>query len=148
MPVEFANEAQRTTYDKVAGLLREEFGRQAIAYEDRPGFAIKTGSAITAVYIEPIGDHQSCVRVLSWVVTGAEQSPELHVFLLRSNLGMRFGAFGIDDGGDIMFTHALHGETVTHDALMFSVYGVAQVADDMDDEIVQRFGGQRAVDRG
>jgi len=32
-------------------------------------------------------------------------------------------------------------ENITHEASMFSVCGGAQIADDFDDEIVQRFGG-------
>ena len=89
-----------------------------------------------------------CIRDRSWVVTGAEQSAELHKFLLEANLSVRFGAFAVDQAGDIAFTHAILGEGLTTDALMFTVVGVAQIADEYDDLIVQRFGGQRASDRG
>ena len=50
---------------------------------------------------------------------------------------MRFGAFGIDDVGDICFTHATLGETLEAPTLMYSLMGVASVADDYDDKIVR-----------
>lgn len=147
MPITFANEAQRVTYEKVAAMMKEEFGRQCVVAEAQALFWLKSGSARTQVYVEPIGESGSYVRALSWVVTGPEITTELLRYLLQMNVTVRFGAFGVDTDGDVMFTHAIHGESLTHEALMYSVYGVGQVADDTDDEIVQRFGGQRAVDR-
>ncbi|MBK8245838.1 MAG: YbjN domain-containing protein [Gemmatimonadetes bacterium] len=147
MAITFETEPQRATYERVATILRDEFGKQATPHPERPLFMLRTGSAMTQVHVDRIGDAASVVRALSWVVTGAEQSGELHKFLLEANLSVRFGAFAIDGAGDIMFTHAIVGEGLTSDALMFTVVGVAQIADEYDDLIVQRFGGQRSSDR-
>lgn len=148
MSIAFETDPQRATYERVATMLRDEFGKQASPHSERPVFMLRTGSAMTQVHVDRIGDQASVVRALSWVVTGAEQSPELHKFLLEANLSVRFGAFAVDQAGDIAFTHAIVGEGLTTDALMFSVVGVAQIADEYDDLIVQRFGGQRASERG
>lgn len=145
--MQFANEAQKKVYDKVAQILRDEFGKTATARDDGPSFVMRNGSAYVQVTILPINDQHTCVRAHSWVVTGVENTPELLQFLLKENLNMRFGAFGIDDVGDICFTHAILGETLESPALMYTLMGVASVADDYDDKIVGRFGGQRAVDR-
>ncbi|MBK8247110.1 MAG: hypothetical protein IPK85_06920 [Gemmatimonadetes bacterium] len=50
---------------------------------------LRTGSAMTQVHEDRIGDARGVVRALSWVVTGAEQSGELHKFLLEANLSVR-----------------------------------------------------------
>jgi len=147
MAVQFTSEAQKNTYDKVSELLRDEFGRQAAVHNERPIFYITAGSAYVTIAVEALGEKESVVRALSWVVTGAETTPELTKYLLNANQNFRFGAYAMDDVGDILFTHAFYGENLSRDALLYTVYGVARVADDSDDQIVQRFGGQRGVDR-
>jgi hypothetical protein len=147
MSIEFITDPQRTAYEAVAGMMREEFGRQAVADETRPLFWLRQGSAHVQVIVYPFGERAATVRVVSWVVVGAEQTPELHRFLLEQNTGMRFGAFGVDETGDVCFAHAVAADGLTHEALMFSVFAVAQTADDYDDVIVSRFGGQRSADR-
>jgi len=145
--MDFQTETQKSVYDKVAKILQDEFGKTAQARDDNPSFVLRNGSAYVQVTIIPINDKFTTVRAHSWVVTGVENTPELLQFLLKENLNMRFGAFGVDDVGDVCFTHAILGETLETPALMYTLMGVASVADDYDDKIVQRFGGQRAVDR-
>jgi hypothetical protein len=145
--MEFQTEAQKKVYERVAQILKEEFGKMAQPREDNPSFSIQRGSAFVQVTVVPINEQYTTIRAHSWVVTGVENTPELLQYLLKENLQMRFGAFGVDDVGDICFTHAFLGETVDSASLMYSTIGVASVADDYDDKIVQRFGGQRAVDR-
>lgn len=145
--MEFQTETQKTVYDKVAKILQDEFGKTAQAREDNPSFLLRNGSAYVQVTIIPINDKFTTVRAHSWVVTGVENTPELLQFLLKENLNMRFGAFGVDDVGDVCFTHAILGESLEAPTLMYTLMGVASVADDYDDKIVGRFGGQRAVDR-
>lgn len=145
--MQFQTEAQKKVYDKVAQILREEFGKTAQARDDGPTFVLRHGSAYVQVTVAPINEEYTTVRAHSWVVTGVENSADLLQFLLKENLNMRFGAFCVDDVGDICFTHAVLGETLEAPTLMYTLMGVASVADDYDDKIVQRFGGQRAVDR-
>ena len=147
MPIEFANAVHKAAYEKLSTMLKDEFGRQAWAAPDAPLFWLTRGSAQIQVYVRPASDTATVIRSSAWVVTGAENTPELHKFLLEENLTMRFGAFSIDNVGDICFAHAIHGESATLDSLLFSLYAVANTADEYDDKIVQRFGGQRAVDR-
>ena len=145
--MEFQTETQKKVYDKVAQILRDEFGKTATAREDNPSFVLRNGSAYVQVTVTPINEQYTTVRAHSWVVTGVENTPELLQYLLKENLNMRFGGFGIDEVGDVCFTHAILGETLESPTLMYTLMGVASVADDYDDKIVGRFGGQRAVDR-
>jgi hypothetical protein len=59
---------------------------------------------------------------------------------------MRFGAFGVDKDGDIIFEHTIVGSTIDKEELKSSVKAVLSVADHYDDDIVSRWGGKRALD--
>ena len=77
---------------------------------------------------------------------GAQLTPELTKFLLDENSKMRFGAFAIDAEGEVVFRHCIAGSTCDKEELETSVGAVAQTADEYDDQIVQRWGGQRALE--
>lgn len=148
MPPQFKTEAQGKVYARVAEILQEQFGKQARANEEAPSFAIRAGSAFSTVVVTAINEKATVVRAYSWVVTGAESTPELRQYLLEQNFEMRFGGFAQEPGtGDILFTHAILGEGMDSDEFMWTLMAVSNTADEYDDVIVQRFGGQRAVDR-
>jgi hypothetical protein len=56
------------------------------------------------------------------------------------------GGFGIDDDGDIFFDHCVLGSACTRNQLHSSISNVTYSADQLDDEIVARWGGRRAVE--
>lgn len=143
----FETEAQKKVYEKVAGILKEQFGKQAAPDDDHPRFVMQSGSAVVQIVVYPVDEKFTVVRAFSWVVTGAEPSTDLYKFLLKENDGFRFGGFAIDDDGDIEFGHSIVGEGCDADELLWTVGAVASTADKYDDIIVQRFGGQRAEDR-
>ena len=68
-------------------------------------------------------------------------------FLLRENDRMTFGAFGIDQDGDVFFEHTIVGSTCDKPELKTSVSSVVLIADEYDDLIVEKWGGERAIDR-
>jgi Putative bacterial sensory transduction regulator len=146
-PVEFKNDAQKETYEKVKGWMGELFGEMTKVYTDTPTFSIWMGSSLTYVNVYAWGDDRATIQCFAWVVTGAEMGTELMQFLLRENNTMRFGAFGIDDENDIFFKHSLMGQTSDKAELRAAILAVANTADDYDDKITSRWGGQRAQDR-
>jgi hypothetical protein len=95
----------------------------------------------------PWSEADAVITTRSYVVTGAELTPELMRYLLTENAGMRFGAFGLDEEGDIIFEHTIVGSTCDQKELESSVVHVARTADDYDDLIVERWGGERALDQ-
>jgi hypothetical protein len=145
--MEFHSEAQKQCYEKVAIWMREMFGEQAMSREDRPSFGLVVGSALSHIVVHPWGDDDSTITAFSYVVTGAELTADLMKYLLQENDRVRFGAFSIDNEGDIIFSHTIVGSTCDKEELRTSVMFVAKLADDYDDKIVARFGGQRAADR-
>jgi hypothetical protein len=145
--MEFEQDAQKQTYEKVLGYMRELFGEMASVHPDRPAFIVPEGSTLTHVWIAPWGTDEAVVIVRSYVVYQAELAPELYEFLVRQNDNMRFGAFGVDKDGDIFFQHSIVGSTCDKGELRASVRAVCSTADDYDEQIQQRWGGMREYDR-
>ncbi|MCA1954714.1 MAG: YbjN domain-containing protein [Anaerolinea sp.] len=145
--MEFQNEFQKQMYEKLAGMMKELFGAFASPRQDSPAFGISMGSAYTVVSVLPWREDEAIFTTRSYVVTGIEIVPELMYYLLRENDRMRFGAYGIDRDNDIFFEHTIVASTCDLEELKSSVLAVVYTADQADDEITSRWGGQRAVDR-
>lgn len=145
--MQFENPVQEACYHKIAQWMQELYGKFPCAREDSPGLAIFMGSALVEVFVFPWGEDEAIINTRSFVVTGAELVPDLMRYLLRENSNMRFGAFGIDENGDIVFEHTIVGSTCDKKELESSVAAVLEVSDDYDDKIVERWGGKRALDR-
>lgn len=147
--MEFKTPAQKNTYNKVAGWMKKLFDRYPWEKLNEPGFGLFRGSAWVEVRIYPWGEEfkDTAINARSRVVTGAILEPGLLNFLLRENAQMRFGAFSIDAKGDILFEHTIVGSTCDPEELEASVVAVLEAADEYDDRIVERWGGERALDR-
>lgn len=143
----FQTPAQEACYDKTALWMRELFGKFPCARQDIPGLGLLTGSALVEVLVFPWGEDDAIINTRSYVVTGADITPELMRFLLEENTSMIFGAFGIDGNNDIVFEHTIVGSTCDKKELESSVKAVLEVSDEYDDRLVEKWGGQRALDR-
>ena len=145
--MEFKSDSHKAAYERVTEMVRALYGEMATPDTDRPNFWLSYGSAVVRIIVTPIDDTNNAVAAHSWVVTGVETTPELMQFLLRENYNLRFGAFQMDDEGDIALEHAVHAESCTKEQLRYTATSIAKLADEYDDIIVERFGGLRAVDR-
>lgn len=146
--MEFETEAQQACYENVARWMKELFGEQfTIQRDDTPVIAVTYGSAVSQTGVFPWKESDALVNTRAYVVTGAELTRETLEYLLHRNDDALFGAFGLDDDGDILFEHSLLGSTCTKEDLRVSVMAVLTTADEEDEEIVSRWGGQRAADR-
>jgi hypothetical protein len=108
---------------------------------------IIAGSALAQLRVVPFGSDEAMIVVRSYVVTGAEMTPDLMHFLLRKNGELPFGAFGLDSDDDIVFDYTIQGLTCDKPEVRTAVMAVVQTADRFDDEIIAKWGGQRAQDR-
>lgn len=142
----FQNDAQRSTFERISPWLPELFGDRVIPRRDAPAFVVAVGSALVQTGVHAWGDDESTITTRAYVVRGASQEADLLRFLLRRNADMRFGAFGLDDEGNVIFEHTIVGSTCDKVELAASVAAVARVADDYDDRIVGRWGGRRALE--
>ncbi|MBI3976895.1 MAG: YbjN domain-containing protein [Chloroflexi bacterium] len=145
--MEFETVAQRACYERIAPWMQELFGAFVEAHPEVPAFVMYFGSASAQTVVSPWGDDDATITTRSYVVQGADLVPDLLHYLLRKTADMRFGAFGLDEQGRIVFEHTLIGATCDRTELKTSILAVVNVADRADDEIVTRWGGVRALDR-
>jgi hypothetical protein len=146
MPKRFSTQSQRDVFARVRSLLDELFGPVAQEVEDAPMLLVALGSAAAAITVHPWGDGDAVVTVRSHVVFGASVDNELCCFLLRENSRLHFGAFALAGEGDVMLQHDILGSTCQGSVLKNAVLAVLETADDYDEKIQARWGGQRAID--
>ncbi|MGB3512452.1 MAG: YbjN domain-containing protein [Microcoleaceae cyanobacterium] len=145
--MKFETNVQEACYNKIFMWMRELFDKFPSARQDLPCISLFMGSALIEVSVFPWGDDEAIINTRSYVVTNVDLKPDLMKFLLQENSKMRFGAFGIDDHGDIIFEHTIIGSTCDKPELEASVKAVLAIADEYDDKIVETWGGKRALDR-
>ena len=95
-----------------------------------------------------LGDNQAMVRCVAQLVKGIDVNGPLAKQLLELNAHLRFGAFAWDPGEHtVLFTHTiLGGTTLDPEELMATLRDVALIADEYDDKLVKKYGGQRMID--
>ncbi|MBE7380133.1 MAG: YbjN domain-containing protein [Leptolyngbya sp. SIO1E4] len=156
MSMQFDSQVQTLTYTKVADYLKGTmlFQDALRVYPDRPKFDILYGSALIEVEVLPWVVHPwdegdlATVRATSCVTIGSTLNCELMQFLLTENRRMRFGAFHLDEAGQVVFSESvLGGENMDLRELQTCILSVVTIADTYDDVIAKQFGGQRASDR-
>ena len=111
--------------------------------KDAPSFYLRYGSTLIRVGIFPRGEDGSFVYSMSTVVSNCELTPTLLHYLLEENQSKKFSGFSISKTGQINFARN-RWRKMNIEGLAASVYGVAKVADEYDDLIISRFGGERA----
>lgn len=144
--MEFTTPAQEQCFARISPWIAELFGEHATPRAEEPIWDIRVGSSVTELGIFPWKQDESVVSARAVVVRNVKFQPELLQYLLRQNSVMRFGAFGIESDNEIYFLHSIVGSTCDKPELEASVRSVSSMADHYDDEIVNRWGGQRACD--
>ena len=131
-------------------LLIEQTIQDSPAYRkvDDSLYVIKQGSAYVMINVVPWGDNRAMVRCTSQLVKGVDVDGRLAMQLLELNAHLRFGAFAMDpQEHTILFTHTiLGGHTLDPEELTATLRDVALIADEYDDKLVEKYGGQRMLD--
>lgn len=111
-------------------------------------YVVKQGSAFVMINIVSLADERAMVRCVAQLVKGLDMSGELALELMKLNGHLRFGAFAFDPVGPLLlFIHSiLGGPTLDPDELLATVSDVALLADEYDDKIVSKYGGQTMRD--
>lgn len=131
--------------DRVQRLLIDQHGSVSI---DRDGdFFVRRGSSVTYVRIMPWGDSSTLVKVWTIMVTGVPLTPDVYRWVAVDGQSYWFGharvVEGEDGTGRIQFEHVLLGDVLDADELHAAVQGVSSSGDELDDDLVARFGGTR-----
>lgn len=135
--------AIEATRQRVQRMLADLFGTIEI---DREGdFTFRHGSARVFISVsDGFGEH-TLVSVRAITNLRVPPSPELFRYISTDNHYI-FGALRAHEGDEgvlITFRQTLLGDTLDPEELQAAVIAVASTADDVDDEIQSRFGGDR-----
>lgn len=137
--------ADQETFDKLKEYLGELFDEP---YHDPENdhFYVRYGTTVLEISVEPYGSEETMVVIMSYCVQDAEVEEELLAGLLELNHRIPCGHFSVV-GNDIFFAHSLFGRSLDPRDLLRAITAVATIADDYDDRLVARYGGQTALER-
>jgi hypothetical protein len=107
-------------------------------------YVIKQGSTLVMVSVHPWRQTHAVVRLVAQLVKGVSMEVQLALELLEINAVLRFGAFAFVPAGDvILFCHTMADRELSdEEEFMGTIRDFAIVADDYDDRITARYGGQ------
>jgi hypothetical protein len=111
-------------------------------------YVVKQGSTYVMINIVPWEEDRALIRCVAQLVKGVNMDGDLALDLLKLNAHLRFGAFGYDPVGKLLiFSHSiLGGTTLDADELLATLTDVAIIADEYDDKIIEKYGGQTMRD--
>lgn len=141
----FHSACQEEVYRDVRSML-DELSDEIFDDAEHCDFYLKYGTTVVEISIEPYEDDNAVIEVLAYCVQGVEPTPELTLELLRVNAEIPMGAFSMV-GTDIFFSHSFLGRHLQAPQLLASLNNVASTSDSYDERIVERFGGETALDR-
>jgi hypothetical protein len=123
-------------------------GSSAYRKVDDSLYCVKQGSTYVLINVVPWGADQALVRCVAQLVKGVRMDGTLAQQLLELNAHLRFGAFAFDPDGElVLFLHSiLGGATLDAEELLATVRDVALIADEYDDRIIRKYGGQTMKD--
>jgi hypothetical protein len=139
------NAAEKKTADIIESTLS---GNKAYRKVEDALYVVKQGSSFVMINIVPWGNDRAIVRCVAQLVKGVSMTGGLALQLLQLNSRLRFGAFAyVKEDNLVLFLHSiLGGDTLDSEELVATIRDVALIADDWDDKIIERFGGQRMQD--
>lgn len=141
----FEHAVQEETFRKVKEYLGELFEEP---YHDPENnhFYVRYGTTVLEISVEPYGSEEAVVTIMSYCVQDVEMEEDLLLGLLELNHQLLCGSFSVV-GNDIFFAHSLFGKSLEPRDLLRAITSVATLADDYDDRIVARYGGQTALEK-
>lgn len=142
---DFHTRCQEDVYKQVKRFL-DELVDEHFDDAEHCDFYLKFGSTVLEISIKPYEEDNAVVEILAYCVHGVEPTHELCRELLALNSNVPLGAFSVV-GRDIFFSHAFLGRKLQAEQLIASLSSVAAIADEYDEKIVERFGGETALER-
>jgi hypothetical protein len=139
------NHAEQVTAQRIEAAMA---GNPAFKKLDERVYIVKQGSTFVMLNIGALDEERAQVRCIAQLVKGVNMTPELALELLQHNTRLRFGAFAYAEGAQlVLITHSLlGGETLDPEELTSTLADMARLADEHDDDIIARYGGQRMSD--
>ena len=110
-------------------------------------YVIKQGSSRVMIRVHPWKDH-AVIRLAAQLVKGVRMEPPLALELLELNAVLRFGCFAYVPAGEavILCYTVVDRELASREEFLETIRDFAFVADEYDDRIAARYGGQTMED--
>lgn len=143
--MQFEHDDHEEIHSRLGEILSELFDDPFLD-EENGHFYVGYGSTIIELSVEPYGPEETTVELTAYCVQGVELREDLLLGLLELNHEQPIGAFSLV-GSDIFFSQALFGRALDRKNLLGTIAAVANVSDEYDDRIVEKYGGQTALDR-
>lgn len=143
--MEFENETHREAFDEIREYV-DELIDEPYLDEETGHFYGRFGSTVLEISVDPYGPEEIVVKVMAYCVQGVRVDESLLEGLLQLNHTLPMGSFSLV-GTDVFFSHSLFGRSLEPRNFLNSIAAVATVADDYDDRIVARYGGETALER-
>ena len=144
----FKSEAQETCYKRIVPWILDIYPPAiATPASDHPAVYLAFGSTLASVDVHPFGANEAAINVTATVVRGTSKMIELLDYLLEENNRLFFASFSIDTDGTILLRDTLLGSNCDKNELEMSIRTVVEYANYYDDIIVQRWSGERALDK-
>ena len=141
----FEHTIQEETFRKVKEYLGELF-EEPYHDPENDHFYVRYGTTVLEISVEPYGPEEAMVTIMSYCVQDVEVEDDLLLGLLELNHQLLCGSFSVV-GNDIFFAHSLFGSSLEPRDLLRAITSVATLADDYNDRIVARYGGQTALEK-
>jgi hypothetical protein len=141
----FEHAFQEETFNKVREYLGELF-EEPYHDPENDHFYVRYGTTVLEISVDAYGAEEAVVNIMSYCVQDVEIAEDLLLGLLELNHELLCGSFSVV-GNDIYFAHSLFGRSLDPRDLLRAITSVATVADDYDDRIVARYGGQTALEK-
>jgi hypothetical protein len=125
----------------------EDKGWKLEPYKDE--FRVPHNSTTVQVQVEPWGDDHTVVKLAGLVAQYVPITDQLKIWVCEQTGGWAFGHvtyLEVQGKGWIEYRHILLGDFLDPDELTSALQVVADAADDLDDKIKDRFGGERWTD--
>jgi hypothetical protein len=141
------------TREKIRKWLTEELGPVETLPDGSLSF--RWGSAQVFIDVETLSDEledETVVRVVAPLLFNVPPSPELYEWVARAMNNYRFGAFVVVDDEEapgnlrLLHTVALLGTKIDLEEFKMAWIASASTADDVDDELQAKFGGEKFYD--
>src|SRR5215510_8158760 len=139
------NAAAKTSCQLIEKTLRKS---PAFKKVDEGLYVVKQGSSIVMINVIAWNPDRAVVRCVAQLVKGVTMEVPLALELLELNALLRFGAFAYVPAGEVViFSHTLlDSDLMDRDEFVETIRDFAIIADDYDDRIAARYGGQTMRD--
>jgi hypothetical protein len=137
------------TKEKVRHYLAGSF--DGVDFDDEGVASFPYGSAHVFVSVEVFDEDSSVVVIDSPVIQRVKDDPELYRFIATRAESTSFGHLCVTGSGDdltVHFGHTLLGDYLDDMELRMAAVAVAVTSDQLDDELKERFGGERYHEDG